>query len=424
MPSYLQYRYKTWYAVLEIPKKLRPVFGKSRFFQSLKTDSQRVAEHRVLPVVANWKRQIELARTGNERPEAIMHQLESITKNSGGWDADEQGNRLKQITPGMVQKWLLSDLIDNQIEETGEVSDALAEAAEVVLNNKFPLNQHLDSWFASLTVEAKTRDLYRNSVLAFCKKFKFAEDVTWKAVADWVEKELMDEKGLSVPTCKREITACRQYWKWLRRHRDLDLPAPFDDVVPIKSNRKATAKKRQDFSVIDYHRLLDGAQRKGDKTLADLIMLGAHTGARIEELCSLKLDDVTDDRFKIEEAKTSAGQREVPIHSAIRDLVKRLEAESDDGFLLSGLTFNKYTRRSNAISKRFGRLKTKLGYGENLVFHSFRKTVAHQLESALVPENVSARILGHEFKTMTYGLYSGGIRFEVLAEALEKVSYD
>ena len=44
--------------------------------------------------------------------------------------------------------------------------------------------------------------------------------------------------------------------------------------------------------------------------------------------------------------------------------------------LFPELTLNKYGERSNAIGKRFGRLKTKLGYGEDYVFHSFRKGFA------------------------------------------------
>ena len=53
---------------------------------------------------------------------------------------------------------------------------------------------------------------------------------------------------------------------------------------------------------------------------------------------------------------------------------------SQDGYLLSGLTFNKYGDRSNAIGKRFGRLKQSLGFSEKKVFHSIRKTVVTLLE--------------------------------------------
>jgi integrase len=155
-----------------------------------------------------------------------------------------------------------------------------------------------------------------------------------------------------------------------------------------------------------------------------LIRLGAHTGARIEELCGLSLDRVTDDRFVIEESKTEAGHRIIPLHSAITERVHELKATSSDGYLLSGLTFNKYGDRSNAIGKRFGRLRTALGYGSAYVFHSFRKGVATQLEQRGIPENEAARLLGHEFYTMSYGLYSGGaLPFDRLKDVVEALDW-
>jgi integrase len=147
------------------------------------------------------------------------------------------------------------------------------------------------------------------------------------------------------------------------------------------------------------------------------------TGARIEEVCALKVEKVTKDVLKIEDAKTSAGWREVPVHSKLKPTVKRLLGASKDGFLLSGLTVNKYGDRSNAIGKRFGHLKTANGYGANHVFHSIRRTVATLLENAGVPENVSADILGHEKPRITYGLYSGGSSLAVKRDAIAKLRY-
>lgn len=157
--------------------------------------------------------------------------------------------------------------------------------------------------------------------------------------------------------------------------------------------------------------------------LHDLIRLGAHTGCRIEELCSLRLEDVSSVSISIKDPKTPAGIREIPIHKDIRKLVGGLQKTSTDGYLISGLTFNKYGNRSNAVGKRFGRLKKKLDFGPSHVFHSFRNTLARKLEEAGIPENIAARIVGHEFSTMTYGLYSGGVSLEVKQEAINQIGY-
>jgi integrase len=79
--------------------------------------------------------------------------------------------------------------------------------------------------------------------------------------------------------------------------------------------------------------------------------------------------------------------------------------------------------RSNAIGKRFGNLKRKLGFGRSHVFHCFRNTVATQFENSGVPEGVAADIVGHEKKTMTYGYYSGGTSSKIKLTAVKKIKY-
>jgi integrase len=169
-----------------------------------------------------------------------------------------------------------------------------------------------------------------------------------------------------------------------------------------------------------------------DAELADLITVAAYSGARIEELCALQWAHVGAASFRVVDAKTEAGIREVPIHAALVPLLERLKAtEAKRGkgsvpataYVFAGLTFNKYGDRSNAIGKRFGRLKAALGYGERHVFHSIRKTVVTLLERAGVPENVAADIVGHDKPNITFGLYSGGNALEAKAKALALVGY-
>jgi integrase len=103
--------------------------------------------------------------------------------------------------------------------------------------------------------------------------------------------------------------------------------------------------------------------------------------------------------------------------------MRRLVKASAGGFVLSGLSLNKYDDRGNAIGKRFGHMKRSLGFGEDRVFHSIRKTVATLLEDAGVAENVAADILGHEKPRITYGLYSGGTSLKTKHAAIETLAY-
>ena len=171
-------------------------------------------------------------------------------------------------------------------------------------------------------------------------------------------------------------------------------------------------------------KLIDAAKDSEDTVLLDLIMLGLYTGARIEELCQLRVEDVVVEdncrALRITKSKTPAGTRLVPIHPSISDLVDKLVTTSKDDFLIFSKSKNQYDERSTGLSRRFGRLKSSLGYGPELVFHSLRKTVTTKLEQAGVPEGVAADIVGHEKQTITYGLYSGGTSMAQKMEAIAK----
>jgi integrase len=72
-----------------------------------------------------------------------------------------------------------------------------------------------------------------------------------------------------------------------------------------------------------------------------------------------------------------------------------------------------------AVGKRFGRLKSKLGFGSLKVFHSIRKTATTVFEQAGVSEGTTADIVGHEKGTITYGLYSGGTSIDQRKSAVD-----
>ena len=179
--------------------------------------------------------------------------------------------------------------------------------------------------------------------------------------------------------------------------------------------------------MIECLALMAKVASSNDTALADLITLGLYTGARIEELCRLRVDDIiVEDNhraLRIAKSKTQAGTRTVPLHSAITYLVDRLAADSKDGYLVFSKSKNQYDERSTGLSRRFGRLKSSLGYGPELVFHSLRKTVTTKLEQAGVSEGIAADIVGHEKQTITYGLYSGGTSMAQKMEAINNITY-
>lgn len=416
MPKYLQQRYRVWYAVLDIPKDVRPKLGgKPRFVQSLKTESLSEAEILVLPLIAEWKALIQEAR-GQTTPSSA-----DLVAKALHW-RDE----LRRAQDDQHEHSVLASIVDDELWKLNEIDPKAAKiAAKISDGQSYPLDRDIDAWLAPQTVEQKTKDMKRADARRFVARFKVSHEVTRQALQNWVHHlQVSDE--LSTATVSRIISACRGYWEYLHVMGHIEgQETLFDRVTPKKATKTKAAmhSTRLPFAPSDLPKLLLGALDNDDLPLAQLIWMGMWTGCRIEELCSLKVEHIAKDHFTVVDSKTSAGLRKVPIHPRLAPVMRHLCTSSTDGYVLSDLSRNKYTHRSNAIGKRFGRLKAKLGFSERHVFHSLRRSLATELENMGVPENVSADIVGHEKPTMTYGLYSGGNRLEVLREALSRVNF-
>lgn len=417
MSDHIEQRHNTFYATLYIPKALRPMFGgKVKFQQTLKTDSRSKAIRLAAPIVALWKAEIERTKRGSKDiNQADMESWQEALRKAGHTDSDEQQTLLEALS-GFAEK--LEEKkegsgVDYYKRATGERIDTL---------------KYLDAYLDSLEHEntPKTIDMKRSAITSFAKHFPTLDKIERRSVNQNMN-DLATQEGWKQKTVGRVLSFYRGYWVYLQSldvvPEDLN---PFDKLK-IKSVRSTPADRRIAWKPVDLVAMWKAAVKREDDQLADLIQLGMWTGARIDELTSLKLSDIREDEgiryLAITDAKTDAGWRMTPIHSKLIPLVDRLKGNRKDGYLLEGLGENKYGSRYNAIQQRFGRLRTSLGHGPTLVFHSIRHTFVTLLENSGVPENVAADIVGHEKKTITYGVYSHGNKLQIQKDALERIGY-
>jgi len=232
-------------------------------------------------------------------------------------------------------------------------------------------------------------------------------------------------EGLATGTVVRVLASHRLYWRFMQSVGAVaDDRNPFDRLdLARQARREGAREKRRPFAPEDVVKLWRAAQAGGDNRLADLIWIAAHTGARIEELCSLRVEHVKPDRFDIVAAKTSAGVRTVPVHTMLAPTLARLVEASSDGYVISGEKPDQYGRRGGRLGKRFSALRTAEGFGAEVVFHSIRKCCATQWEHAAVAEPVAQDLIGHKRVSLLGRVYSGGSTWEAKREAIEKLSY-
>lgn len=411
--QHLEKQYNTYHVTMKVPKDLVPVFGKTRWCVSLKTDSLKEANLLKLPYIHRWRSLIKAAREGGASLDATISRAKA--EYDGVWK-------------GSGEEWDALDNLRDGMGDAGFGAESIKVARSVVSGEWCPTEKDIDEWLSQTDYTDKTKDERRAALALFTKRFRHFEAIKRDDLKAWVSEQLETSARATV---KKRVSGVRVYWQWcVEQGKTKADPALLDHLVEARTATRTTkartradkAGERKAFTVADYHRLLNAALAIDDLVLADTIRLAAHTGARVEELFSLTVEQTTD-RFHISDSKTAAGWREVPIHADIAQVVARLKAESKDGYLLPSTANNKYGVRSDAISKRFGRLKTRLGYSKQHVLHSFRKTLLTLLHEANVPENHAAAIVGHDLNTMSYGLYAAPLSFSKKAEVLACVSY-
>ncbi|WP_442963335.1 tyrosine-type recombinase/integrase, partial [Pseudomonas sp. PA-3-11C] len=161
-------------------------------------------------------------------------------------------------------------------------------------------------------------------------------EISFDSVQLWLES-LTD---LTPKTKKQYIFSGQSFWKWAMKNDD-GFKTQFKTIAPpfeqhefeVNRMEKRTKLKRKAFTVADVKKLYQACKEtKKREILTDLFLIGAHSGARIEEICQLRVEDVIDDEgvlsFDVYKSKTEAGVRYTPVHPAIKPIIERLIKES------------------------------------------------------------------------------------------------
>ena len=423
MARHIEKRFKTWLATLDIPKDVRHHFGgQRRFMKSLETGNEAQALKRKGPLVAEWRQLIAEARgTTIDAMEADVLYWRRVLANPERFatvDADDEYGYTARdaLLEGLQEQ---AEKIEDETPGKGVrfYRRATSEAIGTL--------DHLDDWLSSCGGTERGRAAKRADIKRLAKQFPEVKDVAKKDVRRWCDVMLQDQ-GLQRTTVTRLLSACRVYWAHLRLHEIVpENTAPFDNLgLPARTTGGNNGTKRRAFAPEDVVRLHRAAQDAGYTPLVDLISLGMFTGARIGELTALRVEnvDLAGKSFEIVSSKTEAGVRTVPVHPALQDTLARLVADSRDGFVLTGFPVDKWGDKRQ-LAKRFGKLKTRLGYPKGQDFHSIRKTVITMLTRADVRTTTIQDIVGHERKGMTEGVYYEGATLEAKAEAIALLSY-
>lgn len=253
-----------------------------------------------------------------------------------------------------------------------------------------------------------------------------------------LEMEIPPEERLSARTISENLLVVSAFFKWaiLEQHCNTN---PTEGVT-IKTD----SKSYEPFTEDELRRMFTHSRYVDNKFNATyqfwLPLLGLFTGARISELCQIRLDDIKSidgvDAISIESnpetgqrTKTKAGIRTIPIHSKLIELgfldyVNYLRAEGHQ-VLFPDLRQGERKAGENA-SKWFPRFKRECGVtNKRKTFHSFRHMVNTLLyQNRQHPAHIQ-QIMGHRKSSLGESdTYLHNFPPKELKDIVDSIRYD
>jgi integrase len=259
---------------------------------------------------------------------------------------------------------------------------------------------------------------------------------------------LKNVEGQEPKNINKLIYRVRIFSRWLRNNYREYVPQNYFEGLSVQS--KKITRPRQGFSNEELIQIFDpvsylgytirNLKRRTKLSSFFVPLIGLYTGMRLEEICQLRLKDVSTsgdyDVFKVvisedTKLKNIQSERIIPIHQNLKNL----------GFL----DYCKYLRKLKYERVFYDLEKNRDGYGRNMgrffmdylkkieiyqfqskVFHSLRHTFITNLLQNGVREELVNGLDGHQQKTMSTTIYfKGGFPADVLyEEGISKLNYE
>ena len=442
-----------------VPARLQPAIGKREIKKSLgtgrKTEAIRLAQRLHIKTLDLFE-EAERNMTAKKKPTDILADLEildgphkgeihrvviqtkdgnkvTIERDNPAEEAEIVSKLLNKLPSGSVTPAVkrgrprkdektvsLSDMIRKYFEE---IEATGTQQRKTIAENQaiFQLLVELLKNPAAETIGLQEATAFKSALLRLpVNRDKGA--TAGKSIAELLR--MKHPKTMSNSSVNKYLRRVSALFAWGKRHGFTN-DNPFTGLA-IRS-KVLPHQLRQRFTVEEIQRLLDPENLPPDAKRSYqfwLPWLGLYTGARLEELCQLHLDDIRQERglwvldinAKDEKrVKTLSSERLIPIHPRLVELgfIEHAERLRQNG---EQRLFPELKHRRDGYgqtaSNWFARYRQRLGIAKP--FHSLRHTFIDELHQLGADHKKIAALVGHADESMTGGRYSKPYRPEAL----------
>ena len=362
---------------------------------------------------------------------AVLERMERLNT----YEADYRDNAVHEIaTPPLVESPSLGGAIEDFLKE-----NASNWTAKTLAQNKAYLSILLEYFGDSHPVASITKQ-DASEVKKLVLALPANRNTIPKLKAMTLQQLTMEPglKKISTRTINSHIQMFKMFFDWTEAH-GYTPTTHFErmKVKQIKGGETGRMAFTPEQSLRVYTELTQntsGLVRKESHKWG--MVLGMFTGARLNEICQLELDDlkregelfylhITDEGDEKKRVKTKAGRRKVPLHSELLKLgfLDFVETRKPGTRLFPDYSYSP----NGGYGRNLGRwcnesFLPKLGIKDrDRVFHSFRHTLVTRLHQADVADPVVKSIVGHARQGVTQAVYNKeGYTLQQLKDAIDR----
>ena len=297
---------------------------------------------------------------------------------------------------------------------------------------------------------------YRTSIISLPKNRKKMKKYRDFNIHELLKMDVPEDDRLSVDTQTKLISRMTSLWNFLiDEYPDYVTQNVFKKKSVTITSRKAKDKRDnftdEDIQTIFHHKNFlpacfeANANQKIKFPYYWIPILACMMGARLEELCQMRVKDIIEvdgiwvyrireiGKYNEEETrvKNPYSERDIPLHSELVGTLGFVNYVKHIKKLKKERVFWELPKRGNGYRKNVGKFfnekyLVKIGIKKRgKSFHSFR----HSVETHLTNQDVNGRFIdflqGHSQKGIGGSVYMKGIKIEVLLkDCVEKIKWD
>lgn len=467
----MQNRHGMFYVRIVIPETVRHCFTHKRDIKrSLKTHSRQEAIKRARSYRVELDELFDklMDDTKKKKPVTIRHDLITIFHPLTGFklqeidypnDPDREQAEAEKVRAELQPdvNALLRDnpaIIAPKPADTPSPGPMLSDAIEEYLNGETGKGVRND-WEPKTKrqVEATLRDFleivhdkpvsnisrqdittFANQIIKLPSRRNSLPQYKGKSISEILA--IKDIVPIDPSTARNALGRISTFFKWLRVNQLIDTnPAEaIISILPKQARKKNKITAREPFTAQELKTLFHSPHFAKPRYPYQywLPLIALYSGARLEEICKLRLSDLKESGgvhyFQIDDAKTEAGNRNVPFHDKLIELglldhIKQLRVEGKSR-LFPELKEDQYGKYGDAAGDWFARYNKRHGIIDSKkTFHSFRHTVADFYKQTFDNPELRDALLGHEDK-VAHGTYGTRYKPEALKPFVDKLEYD